>query len=379
MDEHAIIQASAVAAGLNLNANGGFYRPGVGKTFEEKLGVARIYLGLVEKDPETASIRKLALEAKCSRNLASKIIGELKTDGGGLIIDPKTKPKSESGGGAGSKTFSLNDCLVLLELRKENNRRTLADYQKCLYQSTGTMASHSVISKWFATAFEFKATFRKLNQVPVDKFKDDNIARAYEYSALVQGIAANRLKFTDEKHLKAGELYNKDGRRCPLSAEVESMVVDSDFRNTYTIIGFCGIDEQSPPFDFILHAGINNADSFSDAVYHAYCKGFLRSGDVLVMDNASIHHYREASALEYVLMEKCGVLVLYLPPRAPELNPIELLWNTLVKRLKRESLECENHASFGSHRAAHIAKAVMEKFTHDDVRKVYKKCNYIQY
>ena len=107
MDEHAIIQASLVAAGLNLNANGGFYRPGVEKTFEEKLGVARIYLSLMEKDPETASIRKLALEAKCSRNFASKIIQELTTDGGGIVIDPKTKPKRKSGG-VGSRTFSMN-------------------------------------------------------------------------------------------------------------------------------------------------------------------------------------------------------------------------------------------------------------------------------
>jgi hypothetical protein len=155
MDEHAIIQASAVAAGLNLNANGGFYRPGVEKTFEEKLGVARIYLSLMEQDPETASIRKLALVAKCSRNFASKIIQELTTDGGGIVIDPKTKPKRKSGG-VGSRKFSMNDCLVLLELRKENNRRTLADYQKCLYQSTGTLASESLISSWFLKAFEFK-------------------------------------------------------------------------------------------------------------------------------------------------------------------------------------------------------------------------------
>ena len=75
-------------------------------------------------------------------------------------------------------------------------------------------------------------------------------------------------------------------------------------------------------------------------------------------------------------MEMCGVVFIYLPTRAPELNPTKLLWNTLVKRLKKESLEYDD-AYFSSHRAAHVAKAVMEKFTHEDVRAVYKKRNYI--
>ena len=266
---------------------------------------------------------------------------------------------------------------MLLDLRRENNQRSLFDYQCCLFQLTGTLVSESVISRWFHTALTFKGSLRAVSQVPIDKYKDANIARAYEFSAIIRQLDPIRVKFTDEKHFKGSEIWNAKGRRCPLTGVVEPVIVDSDFRNTYTIIGFCGIDEHAPPFDFILHAGINNADTFSDAVYHAFCKGFLRTGDVLVMDNAAIHHYQEASALEYVLMEKCGVLVLYLPPRAPELNPIELLWNTLVKRLKRESLEYDN-TYFGSHRAAHIAKEVMQKFTHEDVRKVYKKRNYIQ-
>ena len=33
MDDHPIIRASLVTAGLNLNANGGFYRPGVGSSW----------------------------------------------------------------------------------------------------------------------------------------------------------------------------------------------------------------------------------------------------------------------------------------------------------------------------------------------------------
>ena len=372
MDDHPIIRASLATAGLNLNANGGSYRPGVAKPLEDKLAVARIYLKLMEEDPTKASIRKLALEAKCSRPFASKIMNEVS---GGLVLDPKLKPKLASGG-AGSKTFTMQDCFVLLDLRRENNRRSLFDYQCRLFQLTGTLASESVISRWFHTALNFKGSLRAVSQVPIDKYKDANIARAYEYSTIVRQLDPTRVKFTDEKHFKGSEIWNAKGRRCPLTGVVEPVIVDSDFRNTYTIIGFCGIDPETPPFDFVLHTETNNADTFTDAVYQAYGKGFLRTGDFLVMDNAAIHHYKESSVLEYVLMEKCGVVVIFLPTRSPELNPIELLWNTLVKRLRKEALNFDS-AHFRSHRAAYVAQSVMEKFTHEDVMKVYKKRNYI--
>jgi hypothetical protein len=48
-----------------------------------------------------------------------------------------------------------------------------------------------------------------------------------------------------------------------------------------------------------------------------------------------------------------------------------------VKRLRIEALNFDG-AYFCSHRAAQAAKAVMEKFTHDDIRNVYRKQHYIK-
>ncbi len=52
MDAHPVIRASLAAAGFNLNANGGSYRPGVAKPLKDKLEVAITYLKLMEKDPK---------------------------------------------------------------------------------------------------------------------------------------------------------------------------------------------------------------------------------------------------------------------------------------------------------------------------------------
>ena len=99
------------------------------------------------------------------------------------------------------------------------------------------------------------------------------------------------LKFCDKKHLKGRELFSQKGRRDPLTGIIEPVCVPSDFRNTYTIIGVCGVASETVPFDYILHEGTNNAAIFSDVILMMVADKTLVSGDVLVMDNAAIHHY----------------------------------------------------------------------------------------
>lgn len=69
--------------------------------------------------------------------------------------------------------------------------------------------------------------------------------------------------------------------------------------------------------------------------------GWFHPFDVLVFNNAAIHEKGYNYDLREFLWEPLGldgsplqILLLPLPTRLPELNPIELLWNTLVMRLK---------------------------------------------
>jgi transposase len=101
--------------------------------------------------------------------------------------------------------------------------------------------------------------------------------------------------------------------------------------------------------------------------------GFLRNGDVLVIDNASIHRYHASAVLEEILWEDYKILLIFMPARSPELNPIELMWNILVQRLRRVPLT-------GRHileRNALAAKDSMDTFAHSEVASCYQKCNYI--
>lgn len=56
----------------------------------------------------------------------------------------------------------------------------------------------------------------------------------------------------------------------------------------------------------------------------------LRKGDIVIMDGPSIH---KVAGVEEALAEN-GATVLYLPAYSPELNPIEMTWAWLKKRIR---------------------------------------------
>jgi hypothetical protein len=59
----------------------------------------------------------------------------------------------------------------------------------------------------------------------------------------------------------------------------------------------------------------------------------------------------------------------------PELNPMELLGNTLMQRLKHFSLSDDYGPC--THRVAHVADILMNEFTHEDVDACYHHWGYI--
>jgi hypothetical protein len=124
-----------------------------------------------------------------------------------------------------------------------------------------------------------------------------------------------------------------------------------------------------------LRNGMNNAAVYSKTVIRMVATGFLRQGDVFVFDNAAIHHYRESTTLGDYLWYEHGILITFLPTRAPELNPIEKMWNILMQHLKNVALlgPGQNHL----HQAATAAAMLMNEFTHLDVQACYISSGYL--
>ena len=100
-----------------------------------------------------------------------------------------------------------------------------------------------------------------------------------------------RVKFGDEKSLKGSEIFARMNRAHPVTGIVPANVATSDFRNTYSITGFCGIDPYVAPVFILIRDGTNDAKAFSKTFEQLIATQWLDRGDVLVLDNASIHGF----------------------------------------------------------------------------------------
>lgn len=320
----------AAQHGLSTNTNNGHYHNGFSYSIEKKLQVASVYKRMFDAKGSRPVINEVARECSVSKHYVRKVEKELINHEGNIPVVSCTKKERGS-----QKKLDAVDNVVLFLLYLEEPSRSNQSHKDHLEALTGKSVSTSTVSRFFNHSFEIKGSLRKPNLIPCDKFKPINIQRAIECLNIVAQMNPARLKFTDEKLLKGEEIHNRKTRRNTLTGEIPVVHTESDFRNTHSVTGICSIDMSHPAaLWFQLHDERNDATSFSMCVEGAIKSGFLKRGDILVMDNAAYHTKGDNQGTEDWLWTQCGILALMLPTRSPELNPIELVWRMLVQQLK---------------------------------------------
>ena len=331
---------------------------------ETKLFVAATYLDAKEKSINAGQgprpvISRVTSECGVGWHFVEKVEGELLTEG--HIIAPKDIYKRRNCPiGPGSISMDPTDWFVLYRLYEKEPTRSLKSYVNWLFYYTGTIVSESTVSRFFNHGFPIRGGFCKPNLVPYDKFRPANIEKAKEYIKTLAKIDPRRLKYGDEKSLKGKSIFNKKARRDILNGIVPATMTDPDLRNTYSIIGMCGISRRSTPVRFQITEATVDAELFAMEIEASVASKFLRAGDVLVLDNAANHSGKENNVLEDWLWEYHRIFVLFLPARTPEWNPIELLWNCLTDRLTNYDLQFVH----GSNRVVKASADILRKVTH---------------
>ncbi|KAL7502194.1 hypothetical protein ACHAXN_000223, partial [Cyclotella atomus] len=324
-------------------------------------------------DIGAVNVSQVSRETKTSWHFVRKVRDEMVEDNGD-ILDPAVIVQQRVKG-PGTHTFDEYDMYVLLLLYFEEPSRTNVSYVERLYVMTGTITSTSTVSRWFNHYFPISGGFRKPNLVLIDKFKQENFWRAEEYLEAIATIAPKKLRFGDEELKKGAEVYCRRTRRCVLTGDVPAIIAPSDFRNAYSVYGMCGIDESTPALYWRIHTSYNDSVEFSYDVERACCLGYLRAGDVLVLDNAAIHTGKSNKYLDDFVWTNFGVFILFLPTRTPEWNPQELVWQVMVKGMQHYLLRVLREVS--SHSPAHAANKVLGTIDHKMVRSFYRKAKVI--
>ena len=112
---------------------------------------------------------------------------------------------------------------------------------------------------------------------------------------------------------------------------------------------------------------------FGEFVGEAMREGVLQRGDILVVDNCTIHNQAENTYLQEVLLMEQGILMITLPPYFAELNPTELVFRALLMCL--QAICCNSSKNID------LLKGVREVLANISLRAVkgmYKECGYFK-
>jgi transposase len=310
---------------------------------ERKFQVYSVYVELVTAGQGLEpSARAVAREAKVNHHYAGKVINELRAFG--HIIDPTCEERAVNQGRKKVvHKLTAEEEIFLLALRTENHKRQLKDYKHELLVNFGTDVSVGFLHNWWLRRFDNRGSLRKACLVPLDKFRPKNILRYFEFRECIDELDNHFLfNFLDEKHIVNSDAVDTRVRADPLTGRVESIPVSGNFRDTYNILAAISANpEKQTPVEYAIGKENGTAASFLAFIEYLIVKNWFRHNEVLIMDNAAIHAQGAAEIVEELLWSTeidgrpLHVLVLYLPTRSPELNPIELIFHVLARRLKQ--------------------------------------------
>jgi transposase len=116
----------------------------------------------------------------------------------------------------------------------------------------------------------------------------------------------------------------------------------------------------------VIFSGTLNKELFSEYIKVAI-KPIFSAGDILLLDNSSVHH----SKLVIRTLEECGIKYLFLPPYSSDFNPIELFWSYMKSILRK--IKARTHEKLESG-----IKFVLENIPQNYIKNWFKHCGYVR-
>jgi hypothetical protein len=362
------------------NENGGYYHPGTMYDLPKKMEVADIYIEMYwELFPLQPSRRRVAAKARVSPSFAERVIRELTENG--HVLDPESMKLSWNKARGVVASLSTEEEIFLLALRLEAPERPNLDYIRQLEEYYGKVVSTGFITMWFKKRFPFRGSFRKPNLIPMDKFKNGNILRFLQYKEKMDLLWDHtKWNFLDEKHIVNHDALPKRGRADPLTGYIDFIPVTGDFRQSYNIFAIISGNPTKPrPIQYRIDQENGSAATFVTFITALIISGFFKHEEILVMDNARIHTGGEAEGIESLLWDTpidgrpLHVLIVYLPTRSPELNPIEFVFHILTARIRsfryRTAGPCDEVVK-------QKAKRVFDGMDYALILRIYIHCGY---
>lgn len=186
----------------------------------------------------------------------------------------------------------------------------------------------------------------------------DERRRRASFARYVKGIVAERFVFVDEcsTNISLSPIY----ARAPKGERARGKAPRNWGKNVSLV---CAINS----------GGVKGSMSVEGAVdakaFEAYVERFLapklKGGQIVVMDNLSVHKSKRVKRL----IEQAGASLLFLPPYSPDFNPIEEAFSKLKAALRKAGARTREALVEATGRA-------LDTITREDIRGYFSDCGY---
>jgi transposase len=129
---------------------------------------------------------------------------------------------------------------------------------------------------------------------------------------------------------------------------------------------------------YTIDEGNGTAESFMSFCRLMVNNRWLIHDKILVMDNAAVHTGAEARDLEECFWDEMvdgkplHVLVIYLPTRSPELNPIELIFHIFLRQIRSNRIQSNDGPV--DQAVIRYGSMVMDQMEYKTILNCYKHC-----
>ena len=311
---------------VEITKNNIILRRGHTYSLERKVYVGNCYAKLFQlyckdsniyKEPTPTSVAKAA---NVGYKFAKKVMDEIQATGS--VIDPDILKAVCYLHRTPYSKLQKEHQMFILSLHATLPNRPNESYVDELYLEYNLVVCRSTITNFFRSdSFKYKGTFGVPNNVPLDKFKQENILKFYKFQEIMQRIDNKIvLNWLDEKHIINSDCIPKKVRRNPVFGYMPAIMVSGDFREAFNIFACITANpNKKTPIAYNIQKDNGSAISFVSFIKQMIYSGWLQHNEVLIMDNAAIHSGGEAEIVIGLLWDTIvngsplRILVVYLP------------------------------------------------------------------
>ena len=152
-----------------------------------------------------------------------------------------------------------------------------------------------------------------------------------EYLTFVGQVDPKRLVFMDKNPMKGVDIYTHV-RKNLFTDDVPNLTCDTNSKNCYNVLAVVALKKESPICTRVVQE-TGESIVFCEFVKASMEEGVLVRGNILIVDNCTIHTMADNKHLQEVLLLEHGILMITLSPYHAELNPTELVFHALLMRL----------------------------------------------